>query len=195
MNGFRLRRQFLIKFLNFESDYHDADLRMTQESLRWWWHSRHDDDGDDADQEMSLRLHQCVPCVLGASPSRLLVLFTILVTLPASLNDQSKSSLLFSHSSLSFGETILQHGCFIHFFSKCIFKTSSLIDQNHVYLIIIPRWTLLFHRAAMEKCNQYIKCWSLSSLLSKCNSVTTSTLSGRHQLERKLVERHDSLKV
>ena len=106
-----------------------------------------------------------------------------------------KVSLLFSHSSLSFGETILQHGCFIHFFSKCIFKTSSLIDQNHVYLIIIPGWTLLFHRAAMEKCNQYIKCWSLSSLLSKCNSVTTSTLSGRHQLERKLVERHDSLKV
>ena len=193
MNGFRLRRQFLIKFLNFESDYHDADLRMTQESLRWWWHSRHDDDGDDADQEMSLRLHQCVPCVLGASPSRLLVLFTILVTLPASLNDQSKSSLLSLIFILwrNYPTTRMFHS----FFSKCIFKTSSLIDQNHVYLIIIPGWTLLFHRAAMEKCNQYIKCWSLSSLLSKCNSVTTSTLSGRHQLERKLVERHDSLKV
>ena len=50
---------------------------------------------------MSLWLHKCLPCVLGASPSRLLVLFTILVTLPASLNDQSKSFPSFTHPNPS----------------------------------------------------------------------------------------------
>ena len=45
---------------------------------------------------MSLQILQCPPRLIGASPSDLLVIVTILVILPASLNDQSKSFSLLS---------------------------------------------------------------------------------------------------
>ena len=45
---------------------------------------------------MSLQILQCTPRLIGASPSDLVVIVTILVILPASLNDQSKSFSLLS---------------------------------------------------------------------------------------------------
>ena len=70
-------------------------------SLSRCCHPRHDDQADDVDREMSLRLRQCLPHLLGASPSpsQLLVLLTVLVTLPASLNDQSKHNIFIIYVS------------------------------------------------------------------------------------------------
>ena len=82
---------------------------------------------------MSLQILQCPPRLIGASPSDLLVIVTILVILPASLNDQSK---LFSLLSI------------IHLRAKQLFNKNQICIQGDIFVDCVynPLCIFCFHR-------------------------------------------------